>query len=225
MFKINLHKTYQSKQRISKISCKAEFVLNKTTAIYGKSGIGKSTILRIIAGLEKPDKGIITFENKTWVDTTKSINLPIIDRNIGFVFQDFNLFPNMTVEANLKYASNNNIPDAVVDLIEHCNISRLFKNYPHELSGGQRQHVSIIRSLCQNPKLLLLDEPFSALDDHSIGALIREIKLIQQRFGTTVILISHRKDVILEMADYVVIMKDELTCLQGVPSDLLTHHF
>jgi molybdate transport system ATP-binding protein len=209
------------------IACKAEFELGTTSAIYGKSGIGKSTILRMIAGLEKADQGLIQFENETWFDHGNKINYPIASRNIGFVFQDFNLFPNMTVEGNLKYASRSGkaVSKETQHLIEVVGLAKFLGSYPEELSGGEKQRVSIIRALCQNPKLLLLDEPFSALDDDAIGDLIREIEVIQNEINTTVILISHRKDVIMQMANSVVHIQDAQKMIQGNPADILIKKF
>ncbi len=225
MLKIDLHRTFKTRQRKTGISCKAEFELGVTSSIYGKSGVGKSTVLRMIAGLEKADSGYIRFNDETWFDDTTRTDLAIPERNIGFVFQDFNLFPNMTVEGNLKYASGNSISKEVMHLLEVTDLMKLLNSHPRELSGGERQRVSIVRALCQNPKLLLLDEPFSALDDESIGDLIGEIKVIQKEIGTTVIVVSHRKDVIFEMATSVVHMKNDQTAVQGRPEDLLKKSF
>lgn len=223
MLKIDLHKTFKTKDRTVTIDCNASFELGVTSAIYGKSGIGKSTVLRMIAGLEKADSGLIQYKDEVWFN--ESTNLPIPERNIGFVFQDFNLFPNMTVEGNLKYATGKTISPEIMNLMEVTDLVKLLKSYPRELSGGEKQRVSIVRALCQKPKLLLLDEPFSALDDDSIGDLIREIRLIQKELGTTVIMVSHRKDVIFEMAESVVVLKKDEPIIQGKPADLLEKKF
>lgn len=227
MLKIDLHKTFKTRQRTTEIHCQAQFELGITSAIYGKSGVGKSTVLRMIAGLEKADSGLIQFRDEVWFDENSKTDRPIAARNIGFVFQDFNLFPNMTVEGNLKYASASGkaISKETMHLMEVTDLMKLLKSQPRELSGGEKQRVSIVRALCQNPKLLLLDEPFSALDDESIGDLMREIKVIQKEIGTTVIVVSHRKDVILEMADSVVHMNDGHGAVQGRPQDILTKKF
>lgn len=225
MLKIDLHKTFKTKQRITDVSCQATFDLGTTSAIYGKSGVGKSTVLRIIAGLEKADKGSIVFNDEKWFDDKLQLNTSIASRNIGFVFQDFNLFPNMTIERNLKYATGREIAAEIMHLLEVTDLVKLLKSHPRELSGGERQRVSIVRALCQKPKLLLLDEPFSALDDEAIGDLIQEIKLIQKETETTVILVSHRKDVIFEMADSVVYMQPNQPTKQGKPADLLQKSF
>lgn len=225
MLEIEIHKSFKSRSRDTRVYCKAAIKKGITTAIYGKSGVGKSTVLRMIAGLENPNKGQITYMDEVWFDDSKKINRPIGQRNIGFVFQDFNLFPNMTVEGNLKYASGKKIDEAIYKLLEATGLEKLLKSYPAALSGGEKQRVSIIRALCQNPDLLLLDEPFSALDDESIGQLIEEIRIIQEQTGTTVLVISHRKDVIIEMAQEVVHMKGPDSVVQGIPSEILTRRF
>ena len=230
MLSFNLHKTFRNKGRIVSVTASGDLPLGKTSAIYGKSGVGKSTILRMIAGLETPDEGFIRLDQEVWFDAEKRINRTIAQRQPGFVFQEFNLFPNMTVERNLTYASNGPVSVEIKKLMDVVGLSSLMSNYPHELSGGEKQRVSIVRALCQHPKLLLLDEPFSALDDEVIGDLIREIKLIQQELGTTVVMISHRKDVIFEMADHVVHvkpnqMKNSDITIQGKPSDVLEKRF
>ncbi|MGB1102902.1 MAG: ATP-binding cassette domain-containing protein [Crocinitomicaceae bacterium] len=233
MLSFELHKAFKNKGREVQVYCKAEFPSGSTSAIYGKSGVGKSTVLRMLAGLETPKKGFVRVGDEVWFDSANNINLSIADREPGFVFQDFNLFPNMSALRNLEYATKGPLTDEIKKLIEVVGLADLMGNYPHELSGGERQRVSIVRALCQQPRLLLLDEPFSALDDEAIGDLIRELKLIQEELGTTVLMISHRKDVIFEMADQVVNMKKltdanqsvEGTVSQGKPEDILTKHF
>jgi molybdate transport system ATP-binding protein len=226
LLSIDLNKTFKTKQRNTVVSCRADFELGKTSAIYGRSGVGKSTILRIIAGLDEADNGKIRYKDEVWYDQTKKINLSLAARKVGFVFQDYNLFPNMTVEGNLKYASiTNKISDQTRQLLEVTDLIKLFQAYPRELSGGERQRVSIVRALCQKPRILLLDEPFSALDDASIGDLIRELRVVQEEAGATILMVSHRKDVIFEMADSVVHLKDDGMIAQGKPMDLLTKTF
>ncbi len=225
MLKFNLHKTFVSRQRKTQVHCVAEIPVGITAAIYGKSGVGKSSVLRIIAGLENADTGFIKFNDNTWFDSEKKIYAPIRDRKIGFVFQDYNLFPTMTVERNLQYASEKEIPSTVFKLLEVTGLTHLLKSYPSDLSGGEKQRVAIVRAFCQNPKLLVLDEPFSALDDEAIGEIIKEIKVIQQTTGITVIVVSHRKDVVIEMADLVVKMENGQPPVQGAPKDLLKKSF
>lgn len=225
MFKFDLHKTFASKKRLTVINGSAEIPLGTTAAIYGKSGVGKSSLLRMIAGLENADEGTIYFEKEEWFNAKTKVNIPVGKRKIGFVFQDFNLFPTMTVEGNLKYASLNGISKEIQQLLVTTQLKKLMPVFPKDLSGGEKQRISIIRALCQQPKLLLLDEPFSALDDDSIGQISKEIKLIQKRLNTTVILVSHRKDVVLEMADLVIQLEKGKKTIQGCPQQLLKKGF
>lgn len=193
-----------------------------TTALYGKSGIGKSTLLRVVAGLDRADSGVIHFGEDIWFSDKRKINLPIAKRRIGFVFQDFNLFPNMTVGKNLRYASESgDIPQQIIRLLNLMGLDNLSESYPDELSGGQRQRIAILRALCQAPDLLLLDEPFSALDDDAIELLIDEIKLVQSELGTTIVVVSHRKDTIFSMADHVIHLKENGESLIGTPQEVL----
>lgn len=222
MLEFDLHKTFKSKRREVQISCTASVKPGITTALYGKSGVGKSSVLRMIAGLETPDSGSIVFNDVTWFSSEKKIMTPVGKRKMGFVFQDYNLFPNMTVERNLTYASEEaKITPTILQLLETLQLKSLLSSYPSQLSGGQRQRIAIIRALCQQPELLLLDEPFSALDDDSIRELITEINYIQQNLQMMIIVVSHRKDVIFEMAKEVVHMKGTET-IQGTTENTLS---
>lgn len=223
MLKLSVVKTYQSKKRKVEIRCNADVIEGSTTAIYGKSGVGKSTVLRMIAGLDSPDEGLIKFGDHIWFNGDK--NEKIARRSVGFVFQDFNLFEHMTIERNLTYASGGQIPDDILEILPNLGLKQLLKSYPKTLSGGEQQRAAIVRALCQKPRLLLLDEPFSALDDDSIAEVIAAIKIIQKSMGTTVMVVSHRKDVIQAMADYVIHLKAGTTGLVGKPSLILPAGF
>ena len=226
MLKVSLHKSFRTRRRSVAIDYSFELPLGKTCALYGRSGIGKSSVLRMLAGLDTPDQGTICLGDTIWYSSSQSVNLPISSRNVGFVFQDYNLFPNMTVERNLCYASKSNvIPAAVKDLFDSLNVNPLLNSYPDELSGGQRQKVAILRALCQEPELILLDEPFSALDDTSILELIEEIGLIRSKLKATIVVVSHRKDIILKMADEVVHLQDNGSVVSGKPEEVLTRDF
>ncbi|MDH4471259.1 MAG: ATP-binding cassette domain-containing protein [Fluviicola sp.] len=222
MLEFSIHKTFKTKRREVNISCSATIQQGITTALYGKSGVGKSSVLRMIAGLETPDSGSIVFNDIIWFSSEKKIMVPAGKRKMGFVFQDYNLFPNMTIERNLTYASEDGkIASNILQLLETLQLKSLLSSYPSQLSGGQRQRIAIIRALCQQPELLLLDEPFSALDDDSIRELITEINYIQQNLQMMIIVVSHRKDVIFEMAKEVVHMKGTET-VQGTTENTLS---
>ena len=224
MFSINIHKEYLAKKRRSvSIHCNANIKTGQTTAFYGSSGIGKTSILRMISGLDDPDKGEISLNDKTWFSSEQKTKLSLHKRKVAYVFQDYNLFPNMTIKRNLSYASTKGeIPKEIWSFLQEVGLSSLSKMYPMELSGGQQQRIAILRAFCQEPELLLLDEPFSALDDETIGLMIREIKAIQAKMGMTILIVSHRKDIIFKMADEVVHLKDDGEIIQGKPNKILT---
>ncbi|HEB7531117.1 TPA: sulfate/molybdate ABC transporter ATP-binding protein [Campylobacter coli] len=162
---------------------------NEITAIFGESGAGKTTLLKIIAGIIKPEFGRIEVEDELWLDTQKNINLSIQKRKIGFVFQDYALFPNMGVKENISYAATSK--QKAEELLSLMNLENLAKIYPKNLSGGQAQRVALARALAREPQILLLDEPLSALDFKMRSFLQDELVKILQHFKITTLLVSH----------------------------------
>ena len=162
---------------------------NEITAIFGESGAGKTTLLKIIAGLIKPEFGRIEVGDELWLDTQKNINLAIQKRKIGFVFQDYALFPNMSVKENISYAATSK--QKVEELLSLMNLENLAKIYPKNLSGGQAQRVALARALAREPQILLLDEPLSVLDFKMRSFLQDELVKILQHFKITTLLVSH----------------------------------
>lgn len=160
--------------------------------LFGPSGAGKTTLMRLIAGLEKPDSGIIEIDGNVWFDSSRHLNLPPQKRSVGFVFQDYALFPSMSVRENLLFAAENDEQRRNVDeLIELVELSALSDRRPDTLSGGQKQRVALARALVRRPKILLLDEPLSALDPSMRQKLQDELALIHTRLGVTTLLVSH----------------------------------
>lgn len=160
--------------------------------LFGSSGAGKTTLLRMIAGLEKPNSGVIDVDGEVWFDSERRINLPPQKRSIGFVFQDYALFPTMSVRENLLFAAENEKQRRTVDeLIDLVELSQLSERLPATLSGGQKQRVALARALVRHPKILLLDEPLSALDPAMRTKLQDELSLIHSRLGVTTLLVSH----------------------------------
>lgn len=171
-------------------------------AITGDSGSGKTTLLRMIAGLTTPDSGQITVNGETWFHSGRNIDIPANRRNAGFVFQDYALFPNMTVRENIAYANSRR--DEVDELIEIMELRELEKRYPARLSGGQKQRVALARALARRPHILLLDEPLSALDSGLRYRLQDELVKVHRRFRCTIVLVSHDIPGILSMAERVI---------------------
>ncbi len=160
--------------------------------LFGPSGTGKTTLMRLIAGLEKPDSGKIEVDGKVWFDSAKKINLTPQKRSIGFVFQDYALFPTMSVRENLLFAAQTPEQRHNVDeLIELIELTALSNRLPATLSGGQKQRVALARALVRHPKILLLDEPLSALDPSMRQKLQDELALVHKRLGVTTLLVSH----------------------------------
>jgi molybdate transport system ATP-binding protein len=160
--------------------------------LFGLSGAGKTTLMRLIAGLDKPDGGTIIVDGEIWFDSAQKINLTPQKRSVGFVFQDYALFPTMSVKQNLLFAADTAEQRANVNqLIELVELEALANRLPSTLSGGQKQRVALARALVRHPKILLLDEPLSALDPSMRQKLQDELALIHTRLGVTTLLVSH----------------------------------
>lgn len=194
------------------------------TTLYGHSGAGKSSIFRMLAGLMKPNKGRIVVNGTTWFDDQKNINLPPQKRNIGLVFQDYALFPNMTVKENLLFAlKKGQSENKVQNLIDIVDLGDLQYHMPKTLSGGQKQRVALARALVQKPDLLLLDEPLSALD-HAISTKLQNYLVqIHQEYELTIIFVSHILTEILKMSEHIIMLDHGKIIKQGHPVDMLTH--
>ena len=185
-------------------------------ALTGVSGSGKTTLLRILAGLENSD-GKIFLNNEKWKDS--SFTLPPQKRKIGFVFQDYALFPNMTVEENLLFVQKDKeLADKLLDMTELTNLKN---RLPNTLSGGQKQRVSLCRAMMNKPKLLLMDEPLSALDPKMRIKLQNEILALHKEFQTTTIMVSHDPSEIYHLASRVIVLEHGKIINDGSPKDIL----
>ncbi|NOU80125.1 sulfate ABC transporter ATP-binding protein [Paenibacillus sp. LMG 31459] len=188
--------------------------------LLGPSGGGKTSILRMLAGLETPDSGEIIFHGKT------VNNLPPQEREIGFVFQNYALFKHMTVFENIafglkvKKSSKNAIRDRVAELVELTGLKGFEKRYPHQLSGGQRQRVAFARALAPEPQLLLLDEPFAAIDAKIRQELRSWLRELIERVGITSIFVTHDQDEAIEVADEIMIINQGRLEQKGTPWDI-----
>ncbi len=189
-------------------------------SLFGKSGAGKTTILRLLAGLTNPDDGVIRIDGKIVFDKKNGINIPVNKRKCGFVFQDYALFPNMTVKQNLEYASTDK--KNVDTLIEMVGMTELKDRKPATLSGGQKQRVALARALAAEPEILLLDEPFAALDADMRFTLQNELKEIHSTLGITTILVSHDKGEVFKLANKVYMINDGVITSHGTPEEVFT---
>lgn len=190
------------------LSVQTELPENQLICISGPSGIGKTTLLRMIAGLTKPDRGIIQVGDRIFYDSLNNINLSPQKRNIGFMFQDYALFPNMTVEENISFAQNKVKDKVWVDtLIKSYGLDALRNQKPDKLSGGQKQRTALARTLAKKADLLLLDEPLSSVDSTMRMKLQNEILKAHAVFGSTTLVVSHDQDEVNKMAQCVLYME------------------
>ncbi|TDE12950.1 ABC transporter ATP-binding protein [Dyadobacter psychrotolerans] len=190
-------------------------------AVTGPSGSGKTTFLRQLAGLAQPRSGHIKFGEQLWLNTESAFNLPVQNRRIGFVFQDYALFPHWSVRANLSFALDKGAGREVIDeLLQAVDLVELADRKPHQLSGGQQQRVSLARALVRKPDLLLLDEPLSALD-HSLRASLQDLLLrFHRKFGFTMIIVTHDLGEIFRLSNQVIIIEDGKILKQGTPAEV-----
>ncbi len=224
MIKIDIHKNLSAHDGNMNLHINCEIEKGELVTLYGESGAGKTSTLRILAGLLKPDKGEITIENNTWVDTKNKIFLPPQKRNLGYVFQDYALFPNMTVLQNLEFATDNLQDKKVItDLIEMMELGELKNRKPQTLSGGQQQRVALARALVRTPDILLLDEPLAALDYKIRLKLQDYIAKIHHEYGLTTVLVSHDIGEILKLSDRVIVLEQGKITRQGNPSEIFSN--
>lgn len=196
MIELDISKQVKSYQGFVELKVKTTFESESISRISGPSGVGKTTLLKILAGLVTPEKGTISVDDDLWFDADRKFSKRTQDRNVGFVFQDYALFPNMTVEQQLRYGSAD---EGYIDhLLGIGQMEAFRKSLPKQLSGGQQQRLAILRALSTKPKLLLLDEPFSALDQVLKSQLILNLKVLFSEQKTTVLLVTHASDEIEE---------------------------
>ncbi|MEM9671313.1 MAG: ATP-binding cassette domain-containing protein [Bacteroidota bacterium] len=220
--KVSLQKQLRGGKNFFQLDVPFEIPSGEMLAVMGPSGAGKTTLLKMIAGLVAPDRGSIEINGQLWYQSQKRINLRTQDRSIGYVFQDYALFPNMSVRKNLEYAlaagQSREIIDEVLDLIH---IQNLANQKPTALSGGQQQRVALARAIIRRPKVLLLDEPFAALDEIMRSKLQDDLMELHQRYRTTTLLVSHNPTEVARMASQVLMLRDGQIVHQGRPASVL----
>nr|YP_009518862.1 Sulfate ABC transporter ATP-binding subunit [Boodleopsis pusilla]AYC64835.1 Sulfate ABC transporter ATP-binding subunit [Boodleopsis pusilla] len=200
-----------------------EIPTGNLVALLGPSGSGKSTLLRTIAGFEKPENGRI------WFDGQNATFLPIQNRHIGFVFQDYALFPKMTIFNNIAFGlkiqqkSTEKIHSQVYELLHLTQLDNFSKFYPHQLSGGQKQRVAFARALAIEPKILLLDEPFGALDVKVRKNLRIWLRELHEKLPVTTIFVTHDLQEAMEISDEIVLFRKGCIEQLGSPQEIYQH--
>ena len=201
-------------KRLNQFNLQVEFNLeNSLTGLMGASGSGKSMTLKCIAGIELPDSGKIVLDGKVLFDSEAKVNLPPQKRNVGYLFQSYALFPNMNVVENIlcglqaKGLSDAEANARAQKLVEKFKLQCLEKSYPRQLSGGQKQRVALARLLAAEPEVILLDEPFSALDEDLKEDLQRELRAALAEFGGVALLVSHNKSEIKKLCNSAYVIK------------------
>jgi len=197
-----------------------EIMPQELMCLFGHSGAGKTTILRILAGLTKPDKGRIVFDGTVWFDSEKKINLPPQQRNVGYMFQDYALFPNMSIEKNIRFAQKVKDEVEVEKLLVLFDLHSLRSRKPGQLSGGQKQRVALARALAAKPSLLMLDEPLSALDYEMRTALQDEIRKTHDLLQTITLMVSHDIPEVVQLATSVMVLRNGTVVNEGKPEEV-----
>ena len=216
MIKVNIQKKLHGSSGEMELKCDFTIEKNDFLAISGPSGSGKTTLLRIIAGLEECE-GEIIVEDEIWQN--EKIKLPPQKREVGFVFQDFALFPNMDVLHNLLYVKKDK--KFANELLEMTGLTELAKRYPSTLSGGQKQRVALCRALMRKPKILLMDEPFSALDVSMREKLQNDIAEFHKIFNLTTIMVSHSPSEIYRLSNKMIVLNNGKIEKFALPKELL----
>ncbi|HUP03500.1 MAG TPA: ABC transporter ATP-binding protein, partial [Bryobacteraceae bacterium] len=182
------------------------------SVLFGPSGAGKTTLMRLLAGLEEPDSGAIRFRGETWYDSARGLCLPPQRRRAGFLFQDYALFPHLTVAANVAYAAR---PEKARAAMETFGIADLAARRPRELSGGQQQRVALARALAAEPALLLLDEPLSALDAPARARMRQDLRHMLRDSGVPSVVVTHDRVEALALGDRMAVMLDGRVAQEG----------
>lgn len=211
-------------QTVAVKRCDLEVASGEILALLGPSGSGKTTLLRLIAGFERPDEGRISISDRAVVDIAGAVWVEAEDRGVGMVFQDYALFPHLTVAQNVRFGlrstGRRERQHRVEELLQLTELVSCADRYPHELSGGQQQRVALARALAPRPGVVLLDEPFNGLDPELRPQMRREVARILRHLGTAAILVTHDQEEALGIADQVAVIRNGELQQIGTPEDI-----
>jgi molybdate transport system ATP-binding protein len=191
----------------------------ETVALVGPSGAGKTSVLRAVAGLLRPERGVVSVGAETWLDRSRGIDLPPERRRVGLVFQEYALFPHLDVRGNVAFGAQDR--NVVADLLERLRIGHLAGALPADLSGGERQRVALARALARTPDVLLLDEPLSALDAYTRRTVRAELHELLAELGMPTLLVTHDFEDAATLADRVGVLVEGRVLQLGTPQDLV----
>ena len=220
VIELHIEKSLNSANGLLTLQVNTRLKQGELTVLFGDSGAGKTTLLRILSGLTKPDKGYIKAGKTVWFDSDARINLPPQKRNIGFMFQDYALFPNMNVIENILYAQKEKNKVLALDLAKKFGLVELLMQKPDRLSGGQKQRVALARALASKRRILLLDEPLSALDMKMRTLLQDEILKAHKHNGSTTLMVSHDLTEVFRLANHVIKLENGQLRASGRPDNL-----
>ncbi|HBS50845.1 MAG TPA: Fe3+/spermidine/putrescine ABC transporter ATP-binding protein [Rhodobacteraceae bacterium] len=218
----NLVRHFEGRRVVDDVSL--TIMPGRVTCLLGPSGCGKSTTLRMIAGVEMQDSGEILVDGNLICDTV--FRVPPERREIGLMFQDFALFPHLSVADNVSFGLRSGTREEkrarVVELLQRVDLMRFIDSYPHELSGGEQQRVALARSLAPRPRIMLMDEPFSGLDNRLRDGIRDETLTLLKEEDTAVLLVTHEPEEAMRMADEIALMRDGRIVQQGAPYNVYT---
>lgn len=208
MIEIDIFKKVVNGKKDAGLKFNCMFPMGEITRLSGPSGAGKTSLLKMLAGFITPDQGMVKVDGDVWFDSNIGYSKKIQARRLGFVFQDYALFPKMTVQQHLEYGCKD-----VVDidkLLSIGKLSELRQRFPKELSGGQQQRLSILRALATQPSIMLMDEPFSAIDFTLKKRLIEDLKAIFFSLNTTVIIVTHDNNELGNLGNDTIYLEQQL---------------
>jgi molybdate transport system ATP-binding protein len=218
MLEIRLKKIFKN----FSLDVEMEIKEGEFVSIYGNSGSGKSTLLNLISGLVKPDSGIIKYDNTTWFDKEKRLNLKPQNREIGYLFQEHRIFPNMSVRQNIEFVldKKNAYKNEVDELLLLTGLKKYEKLNAKKLSGGQKQRLALARAIVRKPKIFLLDEPLSSLDFEIKSMMRDKISEIHKIYKPTIIMVSHSIKEIVNVSDRIFFMENGKITMQKKIDDM-----